>query len=275
MELENQALETEIENGGQGSVVDSQEEGTGREQAGSAGASVEQEELGAAARGQQQEAQSRKDNAAARAARIRAEQETTARLQKQYDEQIAGLGIPNPYTGKPFRSFQEFREYGETYRKEKLEAEAQRQGRTVEDLQEEEENRSWLARKRQEEKAQKEALAALNDRKAFVAADLEAFVKNFPDVDPGKLEQNPKFRKFAGKRLYKEPLSELYADFVDLVSDTERAAVEKAAGKAQRSTGGAQGGGTDQLTPAQRAALAEWNRDNPELKMTAKEFLSL
>ena len=43
MELENQALETEIENGGQGSVVDSQEEGTGREQAGSAGASVEQE----------------------------------------------------------------------------------------------------------------------------------------------------------------------------------------------------------------------------------------
>ena len=273
--MENQALETEIENGGQGSVVDSQEEGTGREQAGSAGASVEQEEPGAAARGQQQEAQSRKDNAAARAARIRAEQETTARLQKQYDEQIAGLGIPNPYTGKPFRSFQEFREYGETYRKEKLEAEAQRQGRTVEDLQEEEENRSWLARKRQEEKAQKEALAALNDRKAFVAADLEAFVKNFPDVDPGKLEQNPKFRKFAGKRLYKEPLSELYADFVDLVSDTERAAVEKAAGKAQRSTGGAQGGGTDQLTPAQRAALAEWNRDNPELKMTAKEFLSL
>lgn len=203
--------------------------------------------------------------------RIRAETQTT--LQKQYDEQISGLGIPNPYTGKPFVSFEEFRNYGEQFKREQLEAEAKRKGKSVAELEEEAENRSYLSRKRQEEKNQREALDALETKKAFVKADLSAFVKKFPAVDPAKLEQNPKFRKFAGKRLYQEPLSELYEDFVDLVSDTERAAVEKTASKAARSTGGGQGGGTELLTASQRAELEEWNRDNPGMKMTAKEFL--
>lgn len=201
--------------------------------------------------------------------------ETEARLQQQYDEQIAGLGVPNPYTGKPFRSFKEFKEYGERFRQEQLEAKAKSTGKTVEELREEEENRSYLSQKRQEEKRQKEAMAALERQKAFIAADLDAFLKKFPSVDPGKLEANPKFRKFAGKRLYQEPLAELYSDFVELVSDAERSAVEKATGKAARSTGGGQGGGMDMLTPTQRAELKAWNDENPHMKMTAQEFLAL
>lgn len=267
---ENQALDPEIENGGQGSVVDSREDGGTEPGAEGAGASAQQ--TGSAAR-EQPQGQSHEENAAARAARIRAEQETAERLQKRYDEQVAGMGIPNPYTGKPFRSFKEFQEYGERFRQEKLEQEAKRQGKSLEELQEEEENRSFVSRKRQEERARQEAMEALNRQKAFVAADLSRFLAQYPDVDPAKLEQNPKFRKFAGKRLYKEPLAELYGDFIELVSDAEHAAVEKAAGRAARSTGGGQGGGNDGLTPAQRTALEEWNRDNPELKMTAKEFL--
>lgn len=274
--MENQALEDQEvpENGGQGEAVDPQSEQVDEGAAGQ-GEGASQEEPGDAGREDQQPPQSHQDNAAARAARIRAEQETTARLQKQFDEEVAAFGIPNPYTGKPFGSFQEFKAYGEQFRREKLEAEAKKQGKTVEELQEEQETKSWAARKRREEKEQREAMAALERQKAFLRADLETFLQKFPGVDPGKLEQNAKFKKFAGKRLYKEPLSELYADFCDLVSDAERAAVAKATGKAARSTGGGQGGGMDMLTPEQREALEEWNKARPEKKMTAKQFLEM
>lgn len=234
-----------------------------------------QETEEAAAREHESSAQSREDNAAARAARIRAAQETEGRLRKQYDEDVAGLGVVNPYTGKPIRSFQEFKEYGVQFQRERLEAEAQRQGRPVDELVEEQENRAYVARKRQEEQEQKEAMKQLRERQEFMVADVAAFVEKYPDVDVAKLEQNPKFRKFAGKRLYREPLAELYGDFVELVSDTERAAVEKAAGKRDRSTGSGQGGGGTVLSPEQERELAEWNRSNPNMKMTAKEFLGM
>ena len=269
-DLENQAIEDlSLEDGGQVGIVDT----TAQEDAGGAGEGAQQV-AGDADPGQQKpQQQTHQDNAAARAARIRAEQETAERLQRQYDQQVAGMGIPNPYTGKPFKSFKEFQEYGDRFHREKLAETAQKQGKSVEELQEEEENRSFLARKRDEEKQQREALKALDEQKAFLRADLETFLGKYPGVDPAKLEQNPKFVKFAGKRLYKEPLAELYGDFVELVSDAERSAVEKAVGKASRGTGGAQGGGMEMLTPGQRAELSEWNRDNPTMTMTAKEFL--
>lgn len=267
-ELENQV--TEQKTAGQESVVDfQQEDGAVNEPAAGAG-----DDSGAASQSQQT-AQSHQDNAAARAARIRAEQETTERLQRQYDEQVAGMGIINPYTGKPFSSFKDFLAYGERFKADKLAEEAKRKGTTVEKLQEEQENQSWITQKRREEAVQKQAMEAINARNDFVRQDLDRFVKKYPDVDPGKLESNPKFRKFAKNRLYKESLCDLYEDFVELVSDAERSAVEKAARKSGRGTGGGQSGGGDGLTPAQRAELEEWNRDNPSMKMTAKEFLSM
>lgn len=267
-ELENQV--TEQGTAGQDGVVDHQQEDvTENQQAAGAG-----DNSGSAIQSQQG-GQSHQDNAAARAARIRAEQETTERLQRQYDEQVAGMGIVNPYTGKPFRSFKDFLDYGEKFKADKLAEEAKRKGTTVQQLQEDEENKSWISRKRKEEADQKKAMEFLETRKKFMVADLQSFVEKYPDVDPGKLEKNPKFKKFAGSRLYKEPLSGLYRDFTEMVSEAERTAVEKAASKASRSTGGGSSGGADGLTPAQRAELEEWNRDNPSMKMTAKEFLSM
>lgn len=270
-EFENQVTEeTELDTAGRESVVDSQEEDAANtEQDPGAGENADP------ASQRQDGKQSHQDNAAARAARIRAEQETAARLQKQYDEEVAGMGIINPYTGKPFSGFKDFLEYGKRYREDKLEEEAKKQGKTVEELREEEENKSFLARKRKEEKERQEAMKALEQQKAFVAADLDAFVKKFPGVDPGKLEQNAKFRKFSKGRLYKEPLYEIYQDYLDVVGDAERSAVEKAAARSARSTGGGQSGGGDLLTAKQRAELEEWNAANPSMKMTAKEFLSM
>lgn len=226
-----------------------------------------------AAEGGNQPPASEVDGVEAAATTRRLEAETAERLKKQYDEEIAGLGIPNPYTGRPFGSFKEFQEYGKQFKRENLETEAKKKGVTVEALEEERENRSFLARKRREEQEQRAAVKAAQDRSAFLERDLKAFVGKHPDVDVAKLEQNPKFRKFAGDRLYRVPLSELYGDFSELVSDAERAAVEKAAGKQSRSTGGAQSGGMELLTPTQRSALDEWNTNNPDMKMTAKEFL--
>lgn len=151
----------------------------------------------------------------------------------------------------------------------------QAQADTAAQRKEEEENKSWVAQKRREEANQKQAMAYLQARNRFLTADLERFVAAYPEVDPGKLEKNPQFKKFAGSRLYREPLAKLYGDFVELASDAQRSAVERAAGKAARSTGGGQAGGGDGLTPTQRAQLEEWNRDNPTMKMTVKEFLNM
>ena len=275
-ELENQTLEGDNEEGvGQEEVVAPlEEEGEETEEPAEGEAVEEEEESGDAGQAQEEKpVQSHADNAAARAARIRAEQETEARLRRQYDETVAGLGVVNPYTGNTIRSFEEFKAYGEAFRKERLKAEAAKQGKTVEELEAEQADKDLLSRLRKEDQARQAAAKAEADRRAFMARDLEEFVEAFPGVDVAKLEADPRFRKFAGKRLYREPLKELYGDFVELVGETERTAAAKVAGKRERSTGGGQGGGGVTLSPAQAKALEEWNAENPELRMTAKEFL--
>lgn len=276
-ELENLMTGQEAEkapDGGQEGVVGASAQEDGKDGAAeSEGEGAEKQESGVAGRNQTR-SQTHEDNAAAKAARIKAEQETSERLRKQFDEDIAGLGVPNPFTGRPFKNFQEFKEYGMKFRAQQLEKKAREQGRPVEELREEDENRSYIARKRQEEKTQKEAMEAREKQKQFLAADVRAFAGKYPDIDVAKLEGNQKFRKFCGNRIYKEPLAELYADFVELMSHAERAAVEKAAGKQSRGTGGGGGGGNAVLSPEQQRALDEWNREYPTLKMTAKEFLS-
>jgi len=210
--------------------------------------------------------QSPQENAAAKAARIRAEQETAERVRRETDARIAAMGILNPYSGKPLTSMQELEEYGQRFQEERLSQEAKRTGKTVAQLREEAAAQAFL-------KQSREAAAAQAAQRDFMQRDLAVFVAKYPEVDPGKLEQNPKFRKFAGRRLYHEPLAELYSDFLELVNDAGRAAVTKAAGKAQRATGGGQDGGKDVLTPSQRRRLEAWNAENPEMKMTPKEFL--
>ena len=160
-EDENQALEEQFEDGGQGGVVDAQEthfnpvnDGQGdfadpqqaeEEEEGTGAGAGAANKPGVATQAVPKPFQSHQDNAAARAARLRTEQE----LRQQYDRAVASFGIPNPYTGKPFQSFEEFKAYGEQFRASQMEAEAQRQGKTVEALQEEEADREYLRKMRQ------------------------------------------------------------------------------------------------------------------------------
>lgn len=271
LETENPISEEQEENdGGQAGVVDSQESQAPGDDEHEGGTGEGADEAGDANR--HPAAQSHQDNAAARAARIRAEAETAQRLQAQYDREVAGTGIPNPITGKPFTSFKEFQDYGKQFRREQMEAEAVRRGQPVDVLVEEQENRQYIARKRMEEAEQEKVFAEAKQKQDFLLEDAANFSKDYPDVDIVKLEKNQKFQKFAGKRLYNEPIGELYRDFVELVSETEQAAVLRVTGRQERSTGGGQAGGNVPLTQQQASQLEEWNRDHPEMKMTAKEF---
>lgn len=216
--------------------------------------------------------QSRAENAALKAARLQGSREAEERIRKQFDREIAESGAVNPETGKPFQSFKEFQDYGKKYQEAMLAEQAEKTGRPVEELREEAENRAYISKQRKEAEAkQAQNTKRLADRDRLVA-DAMAFQQKYPDVDIAQLEKNQKFRKFAGSRMYKEPLADLYADYIEMVADAQETAQARADSKASRGTGGGTGGDTVRLTPAQQKQLDEWNQNNPDMKMTAKEF---
>ena len=220
----------------------------------------------------EQKIQSRADNAALKAAGLQGSREAERRLRAQFDREIAESGAVNPTTGKPFQSFKEFQEYGKKYQEELLEEQAEKTGRPIEELREEAENRAYISRQRKEAEAKKGQNSKRLEQQQWMMDDALAFHQAYPEVDLGKLETDKRFRKFAGNRLYKEPLIGLYEDYLELVSDAQETGRAQAGSKASRGTGGGTGGETVRLTPAQQKELDEWNRENPGMKMTAAEF---
>ena len=95
----------------------------------------------------------------------------------------------------------------------------------------------------------------------------------FPDVNIRQLEKNSSFRRFAGSRYGKESLADLYESYKDIVGGAEKAASQKVAAKASRSTGGSSGKSAGALSSDQREALRRWNEANSDMKMSEKEFL--
>lgn len=221
----------------------------------------------------EEERNTREENRAIRAARLRAQREAESRAAARLDEEIAKSGVRNPYTGKPFANMKEFREYGERLREAELAERSKKTGRSVEELSEEEANRAFLTELRRREEEKRASSTRAQERRAFIENDVIDFVTKHPDVDVEKLENNPSFRRFAGSRFGKEPLAELYEAYRDLVSEAGRSGAEKAASRASRSTGAGSSGGAA-LTPTQQRALDRWNAENPDMAMTAKEFLS-
>ena len=209
--------------------------------------------------------QSREENARYQAARKAGESAGFRRAEERYQNALAKLGLSDPDGGGAIDSLDVLEAYADKARKTRLKNAAEESGRTVEEL-EEEEDAKEVVRKQKRERAERE--------KDWIAQDAAAFVREHPDVDISKLDGNAKFRRFCGSRYGKEPLSELYADWQELVGEEAAAkAVEKSARKAERSTGAGGGGVSAGLTAAQQRELDEWNREFPHLKMTAKDFL--
>lgn len=223
--------------------------------------------------GQAQKAQqTHQDNAAAKAARIRAERETEARVRRELDEEVANMGLVDPYTNQPIRTQKDLKAYTERHREAQLRERAERENRPLEELRREAENQTLAEQKRRElEESQKKADA---DKKQqdFLMQDAADFMARHPEVDIMKLQNNQNFREFCGSRFGREPLADLYESYLKFANGA--AAQSKAQSKAARSVGGGTGSAGSGLTAEQQRALDKWNRDNPEMRMTAKEFLS-
>lgn len=218
--------------------------------------------------------QSREDNARFQAARKAGESAGFRRAQERYQSALAKLGLSDPDGGGAIDSLDVLEAYADKARKTRLQTAAEESGRTVEELEEEEDAKEVVRQKKRERAEREKADAEAERQKNWIAQDAAAFVREHPDVDISKLDGNAKFRKFCGSRYGREPLGDLYDDWKELVGEEAAAkAVEKAAKKAERSTGAGGGGASSGLTAAQQRELDEWNREFPHLKMTAKDFL--
>ena len=114
-------------------------------------------------------------------------------------------------------------------------------------------------------------------RQAFIRNDVLDFIERYPGFDADgleALERNEQFRRFCGTRYAREPLAQLYGDYLSVIDGAGAAAVSRANSRSARSTGGGTAGAAT-LSPEQRRALEAWNEENPEMAMTAKEYLNI
>ena len=228
------------------------------------------EQPGADSAGQQM----RQFNTAIAAARRRAEKDTEERMRLQTDDDIKNLRIPNPAKpGSYFTSKKDLEDYSSALRRAEAEKRAKAEGRSAEDVLEDDEDRAFIRAQRAEAKKAEEAKQKKAERDKFIGEDIDDFRRRYPNVDIAALDTNPAFRKFVGTRYGKEHLADLYGDFVALVGEATVSAAAKSDDRQARSTGHGSGGSGGTITAAQRAALKEWNEDHPEMQMTEKEFL--
>lgn len=268
--------------------MDENNESLGMEQAESPVSSQEPEN-GTEARGQEpqggqssdsaeqsgQQRQSSEDNhryqAARRAGQRTGEQTGYARAMREVNDRISRLGMSNG--GSRIQNIEDLESYGQSARRSRIEARAAKEGRSVADVQQEEDNADFVAESRRKDAEKQRQQTEEAQRKEWIRQDALQFLEEFPGVDLKTLDQDKGFRRFCGSRYGKEPLAELYADYLDIAGGAARAGAAKAGSKEARSTGTGGGAGTDTLTAAQQRELDEWNRAYPQMKMTAKEFL--
>lgn len=251
----------EIEN--MNPITDGQESVVGSQSGNDTGESALYGDSGNAGRGGNHEF-----NSAMRSARLQGQREAEAAMKTE----LAKAGINNPATGKPFETFDEFKAYSSAKHQEKVKTDAAAAGKSVEEYQEDLADKDYVKRKRKEEEEAEEKRKGENRIKEFAQKDAADFAKRFPDIDPGQLEQNARFRKFAKGRLYNEPLADIYEDFKEFSSETELAALARKESKDSRGTGSGGSAKDATLSAAEQRQLDEWNERYPTMKMTAKEF---
>lgn len=227
---------------------------------------------GTAERSTGKETQSHEDRARYSAARRQGERKGYERAFKEIDARIAGAGLIDPITNQPITSLKEYEDYGRRYRQQRLETKAREQKKTLAQVEDEEAAMELLARKRREDGEREEAARKQKAQLEWLQQDLMDFEEAFPGVDIAKLEADPKFMKFCGKRWGKVPAAELYTDYLDVVGKAQIDAAASQQSKRERSTGAGVGAGADVLSPQQRQELEEWNNAFPDMKMTEKEF---
>ena len=123
------------------------------------------------------------------------------------------------------------------------------------------------------ERAMRE-LAGRESEMRFIAEDAREFARRYPEADLAGLDASESFRRFCGSRYGREPLSELYADYLEVAGGALRAAQARRESRAARSTGSGGSGAYEALNARQQSELDAWNRAFPQMKMSAREYLS-
>jgi hypothetical protein len=112
------------------------------------------------------------------------------------------------------------------------------------------------------------------ERVRFIVSDAREFLRRFPDVDLGELDASEAFHRFCGSRYGRESLAELYEDYLAVAGESVRAARTKDESRRARSTGSGGSGSFSPLNARQQEELDAWNRAFPQMRMTAKEYLT-
>ena len=114
------------------------------------------------------------------------------------------------------------------------------------------------------------------ERSRRLKAEYDNFVDELGAEQAAKtFKKGSQFYKFAGKRIGNEPLMDIYNDYLEFTDGMATASAAKKESKTQRGTGSGSGAGSSEgLTSREQKDLDEWNRRNPQLKMTAKEWKS-
>lgn len=128
---------------------------------------------------------------------------------------IEALGGENPYTGEKIEDSADVDEY-------LMMRELEKQGKDpVSDY-----------HKAVKQKAKETASQAQEETQR--QQEIAEFADKYPNVDMQTLLSNERFVRFAGKRVGKEPLSDIYADYLSFTSDIEYAAEEKQRAKSAK-----------------------------------------
>lgn len=121
---------------------------------------------------------------------------------------IDTLGGENPYTGEKIEDAADVEEY-----------------LTMRDLEKQGKDPVADFHKAVKQKAKETATKEQEDRER--TQELQEFATKYPDVKMAELLSNERFVKFAGKRVGRESLSDIYADYLSFTSDLESAVEEK------------------------------------------------
>ena len=235
-----------------------------------AGAVDPQETEGTQADSEQTEAvtrQSHEENRRFQAARRKGDQAGYERRAREELEIITALGMRNPIDNREIRTLEDLSEYGKAFKRQKNEELAKKTGRPLAEIEEEQANREYISRQRREAEARE---STVNNRAAQDIAELQ---EAYPEVDVNKLLEDDDFMEFCDGRIGQKPLADLYESYTRLTGKAAKAAEQKKESKQKRATGAGGGSGNEALSAEQQASLDMWNRQNPHLKMSAKEYM--
>lgn len=219
--------------------------------------------------GRSGEGQTSEDNRRYQAARHQGEQAGYEKAIREINERIRRSGMSNPESGERISDIEGLEAVGKAFKRRSYQARAEKEGRSVEEIAEEEENREYIRSARQRDAEAEKERKAKEQRQAWIENDIQTFRDRYPEEDMDALVKNKTFLRFCGSRLGRESMADLYEDFTALSLSAKATKSDKK----ERATASGGGGESVRLTAAQQRSLDEWNRNNPEMKMSAKEFL--